>query len=222
MISQRLGRSMSELFAWCRCLSFVSSSCRRLPGKGTCRRTVLSHGMDRPHSKSMLEIAVPKMKHLVSVIGQSCHLAVRSGNEIVVIARVESSEQIGFSVRVGYRKSLAMTRSGTVMFAFQEESTRQRWERELAADVDRDVLLELKARVETVRNNGYDSAKSDFVAGITDIAAPILRGHTASAALTVPFVHSSQLVMPLADVTKALRRAASEISAELLLADHRV
>jgi DNA-binding IclR family transcriptional regulator len=63
-------------------------------------------GLERPPVHNLVEIAMPVMRQLSSKIGQSCHLALSSRSDIVAVARMESSEQIGFSVRVGYRKPL--------------------------------------------------------------------------------------------------------------------
>jgi DNA-binding IclR family transcriptional regulator len=50
------------------------------------------------------------------------------------------------------------------------------------------------------------------VRGITDLAAPILRGDVAVAALTVPFVHSNPLVMEMNQAAVYVREAARQIS----------
>ena len=52
-------------------------------------------------------------------------------------------------------------------------------------------------------------------AGITDLSAPILRGDTAVAALTCPFVHSNPLVMEMPGAVEHIRAAARQISAEI-------
>lgn len=222
-ISQRLGRSMSELFRMIQVLEFRGFIQQSPTGDGFVPTDRLFKlGMEQAPVKSMLEIALPKMKELSATVGQSCHLAVRSREDIVVVARIESAEQIGFSVRIGYRKSLALTRSGAVLFAFQDEKTRERWIRELDPEISQKQIAELKERASMIRKQGHDAAKSEFVAGITDISAPVLRGHTAAAALTIPFVRSTQLVMPVEQAIKHLRAAAAEISASLLVSDHRV
>jgi len=52
-------------------------------------------------------------------ISQSCHLAMHSEGQIVVVARMESAEMIGFSVRIGYRRPPWHTLSGAILYAFQ-------------------------------------------------------------------------------------------------------
>lgn len=221
MISQKLGRSMSELFRMVQVLEFRGFIEQSPNGRGY-RPTdkLLLLGMEQSPTKDLLDVSLPIMRELSARIGQSCHLAVRSGGDIVIVARVESAEQIGFTVRIGYRKSLALTRSGAVLLAFQDDGVREQWLSELAPEITPEQVKELRARLKLIRSRGYDRAKSDFVTGITDLSAPILRGSTAIAALTVPFVHSTQLSTPIDGALEQLRAAASEISASLLLADH--
>ncbi len=223
MITQSLQRSMSELFRMIQVLERRGFIEQAPNGEGYRPSDKLfSLGMEQAPTKNMLEIALPIMRDLSSKIGQSAHLAVRSRGDIVVVARMESAEQIGFTVRIGYRRSLALTRSGAVLFAYQQESTREQWIASLDPEITEAQIAELRDRADLVRSRGYDRAKSEFVTGVTDLSAPILRGATAAAALTVPFVHATQLVMPMDEALRHLKAAAAEISASLLMADHRV
>ena len=223
MISQQLGRSYSELFRMVQVLEHRGFIAPSETGEGYVPTDRLfSLGMDQAPTKNLLELSLPVMRELSTVIGQSCHLAVRSGADTVVVARVESGEQIGFTVRIGYRKSFALTGSGATLFAFQEERDRERWLSSLPPDITHAQIAELTRRSERIRARGYERAKSGFVVGVTDLAAPILRGVTAVAALSVPFVHSTPLVMPIEQSLTHLRVAASLVSKSLVVADHRV
>jgi len=63
------------------------------------------------------------------------HLAVASADQMVVIARVESPGDLGFSVRVGYRRSLLASTSGLVLYAFQSDMVRTDWKTRLSGSV---------------------------------------------------------------------------------------
>lgn len=120
-ISQRLGRSMSELFRMVQVLEFRGFIQQAPSGDGfVATDRLFSLGMQQAPVKTLLELALPRMKILSAAVGQSCHLAVRSRGDIVVVARMESAERIGFSVRIGHRRPLALTRSGAILFTFQE------------------------------------------------------------------------------------------------------
>jgi DNA-binding IclR family transcriptional regulator len=176
-------------------------------------------GMDQPHVKTLLEVALPVIRQLSRTIGQSCHIAVQSNGQIVVIARVESNEQIGFTVRPGYSRALQLTVSGIILYAFQNDAIRTQWERLLKPPLSKAELAAFRRRADDVRRRGFERAASSFVSGITDISAPIMNGELATAALTVPFVHSNPVVMSEHEAATCIKAAATQISADLLHAD---
>lgn len=221
-ISQKLGRSMSELFRMVQVLEFRGFIEQSGNDGYVPTDRLFALGMSQPPRKTLLETALPLMRQLTSITGQSCHLAMQTRGDIVVVARIESSEKIGFSVRVGYRESIALTRSGAVLFAFQDDDVRASWLADLSPDINEEQIARLRNNSDKIRKMGYDKAKSDFTVGVTDISAPILRGHVAAAALTVPFMHTIRLKMPIELVIKHLRATAAEISASLHISDHRV
>jgi DNA-binding IclR family transcriptional regulator len=153
----------------------------------------------------------------VQDIGQSCHIAVASEDQIVVITRIERPGDLGFSVRIGYRREISRATSGLVLFAYQNDETRRAWLRRCR--LKGDVADEFVARANAVRSRGHHEAASDFVRGIVDVSAPILRGDVAVAALTVPFVHSNPLVMELPQAVELVRAAARQISNEIAHGD---
>jgi DNA-binding IclR family transcriptional regulator len=219
-IVQRLGRSTGELFRMIQVLEyrgFIEQSADgegyRLTGK------LFALGLDQPHVKTLIEVALPVMRQLSRSIGQSCHLAVHSNGQIIVIARMESGEQIGFTVRLGYSKALQLTGSGVILYAFQTEAIRAQWERLWQPPPKKPDIAAFRKRANEVRARGFERAPSEFVSGITDISAPIMRGELAAAALTVPFVHSTPLVMSEEDAATCIEAAAKEISGELLHGD---
>lgn len=223
MISQHLGRSMSELFRMVQVLEYRGFIAQSGTGEGFVPTDRLfSLGMDQAPTKNLLELSLPVMRQLTLAVGQSCHLAVRSGGDIVVVARMESGEQIGFTVRVGYRKSFFLTGSGATLFAFQENPDRERWLQQVPAETTDDQIKQFRAHAERIREQGYERAKSVFVDGVTDLSAPILRGTSAAAALSIPFVNSTPLVMSIDGVIKHLRAGAQQISASLISGDHRI
>src|SRR3546814_4329810 len=90
---------------------------------------LFSLGMQQPRIQNLVEIALPIMRQLTIEVEQSCHLAVHTRGQMAVIARMGSSEQLGFSVRVGYRRALHESASGAVLYAFQPPDIQERWER---------------------------------------------------------------------------------------------
>jgi len=220
-ISERLQRSPSELFRMIQVLEH-RGFIRQAPGGGFMpSEKLFALGMEQAPVKSLLEIALPAMRDLSRAAGQSCHLTMRSGADTVVVARIESSAHIGFTVRIGHRRPMLESNSAVVHFAFMDEADRKAWLAQLDAP-DPALVATLRARAEKARERGYERCKSGFTVGITDLAAPILRGVSAAAVLAVPYVQSLGDQMAIDAVLKHLRATAAEISAALLVTDHRV
>jgi len=176
---------------------------------------LFSMAMRQPATQSLVEVALPAMRTLASDIGQSCHLAVHARGDIVVIARMESMEQIGFSVRVGYRFSITRSVSGLTLFAFQPEDVRARWLELLDPKPSPGDLKNFFAAAATVRKNGWARAASSAVKGVTDLSAPIMRGDRAAAALTVPYLKSTLSSGSIPAVIGQVQAAANRIAKKL-------
>jgi DNA-binding IclR family transcriptional regulator len=217
-ISQRLGRSSSELFRMLQVLKskrFITTSD---DGEGyVLTNKLFALAMTRPPVRSLVETALPIMRMLSDDIGQSCHIAMASEDQIVVITRIERQGDLGFSMRIGYRREIVATTSGLVLFAYQTDDVRRTWlSRCKLSGKAAEVFV---ARADVVRDRGYYDAPSDFVRGIVDLSAPILRGDSAIAALTIPFVHMHPLLVEMPQALEFVRAAARKISAEMVYGD---
>jgi DNA-binding IclR family transcriptional regulator len=222
-IVKALGRSTGELFRMIQVLQFRGFIEQSVDGTGhQLTGRLLALAMNQPSVKGLIEIALPRMRLLAIETGQSCHLTMHSQGQIVVVARVESSAEMGFSVRVGHRRALPETVSGTVLYAFQTERTRERWEELFDNSIPAGDLESFKQRASRAHDVGWARARSTFVTGVTDISAPVLRGHEAAAALTIPFVQFVKTKRTLDDCLSLLVTAAREISGGLLLSDARI
>ena len=221
-IVQKLGRSTGELFRMIQVLQhrgFVEQA----PGNEGYRLTgkLFALGMDQPTVRNLVEIALPHMRQLSLDLGQSCHLAFHSQGQIVVVARMESSELIGFSVRIGYRRPLTTTVSGAVLYAFQPDLIRTRWEEMLRPRLGKEELGAFRQRANRILKRGYEQKPSEYVPGVIDTSAPILRNSIAAAALTVPFLESTALAKSHKESVAYIVGAAGAISSELLPNDQR-
>lgn len=223
MITQELGRSTGELFRMIQVLEYRGFIELSDNGNGYVPTSKLfSLGMEQAPVKTLLEAGLPVMRRLADQAEQSCHLAIRAGGHIVVVARMESAALIGFSVRLGHRQPLQTTGSGTVLYAYQPGSIRERWEGELLGDVSEEVIDRFRRRAEKVARQGYDRHPSDIVPGIVDLSAPVMRGSVAAAALTMPFVKKTAMPVAIDDALQLVKNAAAEISSELVSSDFRV
>ena len=217
-ISHRLGRSSGELFRMLQVLEFKGFITIAENGSGyVLTNKLFALAMAQAPVRSLVETALPVMRKLAVDIGQSCHIAVASEDQIVVITRIERPGDLGFSVRIGYRREIASATSGLVLFAHQSDEVRRTWLKRCRLKGEAaDSFIE---RANVVRARGFHEAASHFVRGIVDLSAPILRGETAVAALTIPFVHSNPLQVEMGQAVEFLRAAARQISNEIVHGD---
>jgi DNA-binding IclR family transcriptional regulator len=222
-IVNRLGRSHGELFRMVQVLEY-RGYIEQDPVDDGYRLTdrLFSLGMQQPRTKNLIELALPVMRQLTLEIAQSCHLALHSRGEMVVVARMESSEQLGFSVRVGYRRPLLHAASGIVLYAFQPEDIRRRWEELLDPAPAEEELAAFRIHADAVRQRHVELTQSRFVSGITDISAPVMRGGMAAAALTVPYIKKLQPALSPRETALLVRKAADRISDQLVEGDSRI
>ena len=216
-IAESLDRSRSEIFRMLSVLEDRGYIARLGADEGFVLTTrLLELAMQSPPTRRLLEVAMPVMERVAEATGQSCHVAVASGAEMVVIARVESPGEVGFAVRIGYRKSLTESTSGRVLLANQPEQRTDMWLELVRQTVAFDEQA-LMRDLDKIRRDGYRRAKSSFVSGIVDISCPIFDGVTsgACAALTIPCVQRRSELSLLGDTIELLRAGALEITNNL-------
>jgi DNA-binding IclR family transcriptional regulator len=221
-IVHALGRSHGELFRMVQVLE-QRGYIEQDPADDGYRLTdrLFSLGMQQPRTATLIEIALPVMRQLALDLGQSCHLALHTRGQMVVVARMESAEQLGFSVRVGYRRPLMQTASGVILYAHQPEEVRRRWEQMFDPPIPEAEMAALRARADEIAERHVEHTPSQFVAGITDISAPVMRGGSAAAALTVPYLKKIQSSVSPRETAALVRKAAEAISDQLVEGDGR-
>ena len=171
--------------------------------------------MERPRVKSLVEAALPVMHRLAEAAGQPCHLAVASGDEMVVIARIEPPDDLGLVVRVGHRLPLSRSTSGAVLFAFQGGETRAHWLDLMDAAGTLYRRKRFIAQADAIRAQGYAMLPSVDVDAVTDLSAPVLRHGAAAGALTIPYVERRPVKVPMKTALEHLRAAVAAISQDL-------
>lgn len=213
-ISTALGRSVSEIFRMLQVLEQDGYIARSEEGYRLTNR-LFALGMSQPPVRDLASTALPVMQNLAYQAGQSCHLAVPSGAEMVVIIAIEAPGLSGFAVRVGYRRPLYRSNSGRILLAFQPPHARASMLKEIEAAGHRLDLPDLNAVLDGIAAAGGANSPSPMLTGITDLSAPILIGDTARAALTMPFVDGAEVKTSLDESSALLRAAAATIGASL-------
>ncbi len=213
-ISATLGRTVSELFRMVQVLEHRGYLETAESGGYVLSNRLFALGMARAPTKDLLDAALPAMRRLADAVGQSCHLAVASGDQIVVVARVETPGQVGFSVRVGHRREITASASGVVLYAFQSPEVRREWKQRLSPGADAADWKRFEASAEAAREAGFHRMESSSVEGVTDLSAPIVHQGFVTAALTIPFVRFRR-ARPIEESIERVMAGAREISGEL-------
>jgi DNA-binding IclR family transcriptional regulator len=214
-ISSTLDRSASELFRMVQVLEFRGYV--EIAGSGdgyVLTNKLFAVGMRRAPTKDLIEAALPVMRRLTESIHQSCHLAVSSGDQMVVVARVEAPGDLGFSVRIGYRIALISSASGLVLYAFQPELLRTEWKARLSEGLSRRAWVNFEQRGHVARKAGYVTVESAAVDGVVDLSAPVMQFGSVAAALTTPYVRTAQSLTAAETVAQVVL-AAKEIATDL-------
>ncbi len=213
-ISTALGRSVSEIFRMLQVLEEHRYIARGDDGYRLTNR-LFALGMSQPPVRNLVGIALPVMSEVARRTGQSCHMAVASGAEMVVIVGVEAPSLSGFAIRVGYRRPLHRSASGRVLLAFQSADVRQAMlddVRLAGAAFDEAALT---AELDAIAAKGLHTTPSPVLNAITDMSVPILVMGSARAALTVPFVDGPGARVTLDASQAVLRHAAATIAKQL-------
>jgi len=214
-ISRALSRSVSELFRMIQVLEHHGYLELSSSGEGyVLSNKLFALGMTRAPTRDLHDAALPVMHRLAERIGQSCHLAVVSADQMVIVARVEAPGDLGFSVRIGYRRLLVDSTSGLVLYAFQPELVRAEWKKRLAGSIGRREWVNLERRGHAARKAGYVTSESHAVKGVIDLSAPVTQSGGVAAALTVPYVKTARS-LSVPDTVAPLVQAAAEISSQL-------
>ena len=213
-VARRLGRTVGEIFRMLVRLEQRGYISQVLPDESfrlTLKLFELAH---RHHPlERLLSEARPFMEEVAHKTRQSCHLAMLSNGEVVVVAQVDAPATAGFAVKLGARIDLLNTASGHLILAFQPSATRVRWLQEWVHRTSRPLPADFASHLDRIRRNGYEEMASYQVQGVVNIAFPILNQYgAATAALSVPFLPRIGDRVGCAQVKAALRSASQTIS----------
>ena len=161
-----------------------------------------------PPLATLTAAAVEPMRRLAEAARQSCHLAVLSDLEIVVVAQVNSPQPMFYGVTLGARFPVQETSSGLVLMAGLTDAARERLLAAIARQAScADATAGIRENLQPVLRDGFDVRPSMMVPGVVNLSFPV-RNHMAAtvAALTLPF-------LPVRHETPSLDVARTETAA---------
>jgi len=215
LISEKLGKSVSELFRMIQVLEnrgYVAMAENQSGYELTNKLFLL--GMSRGISKNLLDHAVPAMRSLSENVLQACHIVVASDDQIVVVGQMDAPANPSFHIRVGFRQNIVDATPGALLYAFQKPKVKEAWRSVLKATVSDEEWRRFEALADSALAKGHLVAQSAYTESITDISCPVFSDRGLTAALTIPYI-KSRLSVSVEECTKSLVEAASELSKAL-------
>lgn len=167
--------------------------------------------------RQLTDSALPVMQALAPRVQQSCHLAVLSGHEALIVLQIDSPLPMHYSVTLGAKFDFAETSSGVVIYAYSPEHVRAELDAWLKADNrTADEMREVASRARSIVKLGVEVKKSLAVGGVTNISVPVFDylGHVV-AALTVPYMPQRAATVTLDRVRDLAIEAGRAISLDL-------
>ena len=136
-------------------------------------------GLQVAASSELRELVHPVLERLRNESGETAHLAVLSGTDVVYLDRLESPHMLRMLTQIGRRRGAHATSSGKVLLAFGAP-----------ADIDRVVAAGmprlgprtitsramLERALADVRADGYAISVEESARGVSSVAAPIFGG----------------------------------------------
>jgi DNA-binding IclR family transcriptional regulator len=171
-LAAAVGRGNNEIFRMVSCLE-ARGYLQRENGGGY-RLTLKLHALAQKTEPlaELVRVAAPEMKLLSGETGESCHLGLLEGAELVVVHRNESPRPVRLAVEVGGRFPAIHTVSGRLLLSALGEE-----ERDMVLEDDpawqalegtqRRKIADL---IRSVARSGVSTAVSETVEGVADTA----------------------------------------------------
>lgn len=164
-------------------------------------------------------IALPVVRELAKRLDQTVALAVWGNEGPTIVRWVGGDSPVSATLRVGSVLPLSRSATGQAFLAHLPES---RWhlhlKRELADNARRDLrpqsLAELSERLRDIRASGV-SHSSEFIAGISGMAAPVFDADGAMVLALVTLGYSAGFDAHRGEIRSALHQAAEQLSRRL-------
>ena len=178
--------------------------------------------------RQLRETARPYVQDLFSLTGETSHLAIRAGHEVLYIDRVYGSKRVPRASRVGGRLPMHATAVGKVILAFDEDWVRDAY---LNRQLERHTAFthidpqKLAAELEQVREQGYATTLEEVRLGSCSIGVPVFHTGRLGAALGLVVDSSQASTMTrhlpvLKGISAQIERATARIPLETLLGGH--
>ena len=129
-------------------------------------------------TSNILTVTRPFFEELSYEIGETFHLVVQEGAEVVYLYKEESFQSIKMGSRVGVRNSIFATGVGKAILAYQSsEEVKNLWESSTIKSKTKNTIVDYNKMVEElilVRKRGWALDDEENEVGVRCVAVPIL------------------------------------------------
>jgi DNA-binding IclR family transcriptional regulator len=174
--------------------------------------------------RALRDTARPYLQDLFSLTGQTAHLAIREGHEVLYIDRLYSTKRIPRVSRVGGRLPMNATAVGKVILAFEEDWVREAY---FTRHLEQPTAFthidpaRLSDELVEIREQGYATTAEEVRLGSASIAVPVFRTGSVVAGLGLVVISSQAGTMlrhlpTLRGISAQIERATAHIPLETL------
>jgi len=172
------------------------------------------------HGLDLVQLGHPIIRKITSTIDESAEIAVKRGDEIMIICKEDCSRPLARIIQIGDRAPIYATAAGKVILAHLSEEEIERYLSSVKfAPITRSTVTDpevLRRELDAIRAGALGLSYEELNEGITAMASPVFDLHrrvAASIVLPIPTVRFS-----LEKEKKAgeiLRRSAMDLSRQL-------
>lgn len=140
-------------------------------------RGLFELGMRAAAERTLLEVAMPFMQDLFTRTGETVHLAVLDGDEVVYVGKVGGHRQAPAPSRIGGRMPLYCTAIGKALLGYSDRATVDRiLSGPLVRRTPRTIVVPglLHTQLNNAREQGVAYEYEESALGVVCVAAPIL------------------------------------------------
>lgn len=175
--------------------------------------------------RQLRDAARPFLQDLFSLVGETSHLAVREGDEVLYIERLYGSRRLPRASRVGGRLPLHATAVGKAILAFEEEWVREAYlHRDRLERVTRHTIADpgaLRRELDEVRLHGWATTREEVRAGSCSVAVPVFQSFGVVAAVGIVVDPSqaeamTQFIPSLQGISRRIERATAHLPWEMM------
>lgn len=215
-IARKLGRSVGEIF---RMIVVLQDRGYVMLEPGSDKYLLTTFLFEVAHRtplvKRLTALAGPSMRRLTVEINQSVHLAILSGDHILVIGQVDSPGNNIMSVRLGAKIGIWRASSGRVILAHLPLESLIETVEKVPLPIDMS-LASIKDELKYIREVGHEVMDSYVVGGVVNISSPIIdHSGQAIAALTIPHIKRLDDKTSFRDCVDRLLEVTKSLSASL-------